>query len=363
MALSPPSLTGSPSSSSNTYCSSGRSSLDYSPPSLVEQKYKLSSIYSSNRSCSLQHSLDSKPSVPPLNDMGQSEWSATCAIHPSSSASAMPTILSSEYHAFSSYGSALSSAYEQGIYQPHHTPAHSASASAPLEDEAATPSAPRSSSSTSVSYMPTSSAAESSTAKVKMETASDYSHAVEASLYPSPTSLHTVYNAHNPYTSDASTYASDTQHSWQKLDYRPVERDQFDYPAADHAQSALAQDTRRPCRAARPHKPSRRMTTKDEANYQCPVKGCGKLFSRSYNFKAHKETHDEKREYPFPCPVGECNKRFVRKTDLQRHHQSVHMKERSHKCNYCGRSFARKDTLRRYRSIFAYHGPSAHGHR
>ncbi|KAJ9149802.1 hypothetical protein NKR23_g3957 [Pleurostoma richardsiae] len=90
------------------------------------------------------------------------------------------------------------------------------------------------------------------------------------------------------------------------------------------------------------------MTTKEEANFQCEVRGCGKLFSRSYNFKAHMETHDEGREYPFPCPLGDCNRKFVRKTDLQRHHQSVHMKERNHKCDYCGRLFARKDTLRRH---------------
>ena len=92
----------------------------------------------------------------------------------------------------------------------------------------------------------------------------------------------------------------------------------------------------------------RKMTTREDANYQCKVKGCGKLFSRSYNFKAHMETHDASRSYPFPCPLSECNKKFVRKTDLQRHHQSVHMKERNFQCNFCSRYFARKDTLRRY---------------
>jgi uncharacterized Zn-finger protein len=95
-------------------------------------------------------------------------------------------------------------------------------------------------------------------------------------------------------------------------------------------------------------RPTRRHTTKEEANFQCMVKGCGKFFSRSYNFKSHMETHDEKREYPFPCQVTHCTKKFVRKTDLQRHHQSVHAKERNHKCDYCSRHFARKDTLRRH---------------
>ena len=41
MDLTPPSLTRSPSSPSNTYCPSERSSLDYPSPSLVEQQYKI----------------------------------------------------------------------------------------------------------------------------------------------------------------------------------------------------------------------------------------------------------------------------------------------------------------------------------
>lgn len=100
-------------------------------------------------------------------------------------------------------------------------------------------------------------------------------------------------------------------------------------------------------KAPKPRRATRRLTTREEANFECDVKGCGKLFSRSYNFKAHMDTHDENREYPFPCQDGECDKKFVRKTDLLRHHQSVHVKVRNFKCNYCSRLFARKDTLRR----------------
>lgn len=100
-------------------------------------------------------------------------------------------------------------------------------------------------------------------------------------------------------------------------------------------------------RLKRKRRPLRKHTTKEDANFQCQIKGCGKFFSRSYNFKSHMETHDEKREYPFPCELDGCSKRFVRKTDLQRHHASVHTKERNFKCDYCGRLFARKDTLRR----------------
>lgn len=103
----------------------------------------------------------------------------------------------------------------------------------------------------------------------------------------------------------------------------------------------------------------RRLTSKEDANFQCAVTGCGKLFSRSYNYKAHMETHDTGRVYPFPCLIGDCNKKFVRKTDLQRHHQSVHEKQRNHQCDFCNRFFARKDTLRRYEGRSCLKGVSS----
>ncbi|KAI1874068.1 uncharacterized protein JN550_002647 [Neoarthrinium moseri] len=73
-------------------------------------------------------------------------------------------------------------------------------------------------------------------------------------------------------------------------------------------------------------KQPRMLTTKEDANYQCEVNGCGKHFSKSYDYKAHLETHDENREYRFLCLIPGC----------------------SEKCDFCGRLFARKDTLRRH---------------
>jgi hypothetical protein len=182
--------------------------------------------------------------------------------------------------------------------------------------------------------------------RVKLETVTDYGSAIEVSHYPSPRSIHAQYPTEStPYAAHSSGYLTADAHGspWGKPEY---ETDQSYHSPSGHAAGFL--DTKRRAAAlARPRRPPRRLTTKEEANFQCEVKGCGKLFSRSYNFKAHMETHDDKREYPFPCTMGDCNKKFVRKTDLQRHHQSVHMKERNHKCDFCGRLFARKDTLRR----------------
>lgn len=73
-------------------------------------------------------------------------------------------------------------------------------------------------------------------------------------------------------------------------------------------------------RSQRPRK-RRQLTTAAEASHTCEI--CGKLFGRSYNYKAHLETHDPGRVYAHPCLEENCDKKFVRKTDLTRHHQSV----------------------------------------
>ncbi|KAI9794355.1 MAG: hypothetical protein M1816_005424 [Peltula sp. TS41687] len=99
-------------------------------------------------------------------------------------------------------------------------------------------------------------------------------------------------------------------------------------------------------RSQRTTRKRRQLTTAAEASHTCEI--CGKLFGRSYNYKAHLETHDPGRVYAHPCLEENCDKKFVRKTDLTRHHQSVHQKRRDFRCELCGHLFARKDTLRRH---------------
>ncbi|KAL2135598.1 hypothetical protein VTI74DRAFT_7745 [Chaetomium olivicolor] len=340
----PPALTRSPSSPANTYCPSERSSLDYPSPGLVEQQYKITSIYG-DQSCAVTPPMDPELSLPPLDSMGHPDWNSTTVMHPVSSASGMPNILSGDYDTFSGYP------YSHDVYHSHptsHNPSIHASSPPPSSSAPRSPPAPMR---TPMPYTPATSVPAPMTPRVKMEASSEYSQGTEASHYPSPRSVHTSFPSDNgPYTSSTSTgYLSDGgSTTWHKPEYQPVEPDHF-YPGPPLPQPPpFLHDARRQYRVARPKRAPRRLTTKEEANFQCEVKGCGKLFSRSYNFKAHMETHDEKREYPFPCQVPDCNKKFVRKTDLQRHHQSVHLRERTHKCDYCGRMFARKDTLRRH---------------
>lgn len=66
----------------------------------------------------------------------------------------------------------------------------------------------------------------------------------------------------------------------------------------------------------------KRAYTKPE-NASCWCDQCGKLFQRSYNLKAHLETHDPHRSQPHACEYPGCEKRFVRRTDLLRHQSSV----------------------------------------
>lgn len=68
-------------------------------------------------------------------------------------------------------------------------------------------------------------------------------------------------------------------------------------------------------------RPKRGFTSRETANCACDQ--CGKLFQRSYNLKAHMETHDPHRNHPHVCDYIDCDKRFVRRTDLVRHEQSV----------------------------------------
>ena len=345
MDLTPP-LTGSPASPQNVYCPSETSTTDYPSPELVAQQYRLSSIYGHEPSCSMAPPMDPDTSLPPLDAMAQADWNSTAVpLQQSSAGGAMPGILTTEYDPFAPYDS-----YGEDIYaaQAHHD--HTISHSPPAHGMAHSRSPGPSMSRTSILYSPGAAGVAHGAPRLKLEGPGEYDQAGgDISQYPSPRPGH----GHQPgdasgYSQQSTGYLSDGQSSaWSKPDYPPLEPDQY-YSGTEGQAAPMFDDGRRGARMPRAQRRvPRRLTTKEEANYQCEVKGCGKLFSRSYNYKAHLETHDEKREYPFPCPVNDCNKKFVRKTDLQRHHQSVHMKERNHRCDYCGRLFARKDTLRR----------------
>lgn len=348
MDLSPPSLIRSPSSSRNsTYSRSPSLSVDYPPSDFVDPSfYKVNSVY--DQSCSgVSSAMDPGNPHHRLDATTSAEWAEATAIH-----SVPQGVLSSDYVPYVGYDSAMHASYSHDLYsaQLAHAPALSYAPS-PLASMSSRSPDPTSSRH-SISYHSTS-----PMPRIKLEGGQEYSSGGELSQYPSPRSAHALMAEPGSYGSQAgsSGYLSDAPSgSWAKSDYPPIDADQYFASgsgnpgplASDRRQQQQQQQASRPPRPAK--RPIRRLTSKEEANFQCEVEGCGKLFSRSYNYKAHMETHDKKREYPFTCTFEDCSKKFVRKTDLQRHHQSVHMKEKNHKCDYCGRHFARKDTLRRH---------------
>ncbi|KAG8160587.1 hypothetical protein KVR01_010123 [Diaporthe batatas] len=349
MDLTPP-LTKSPASTPKTYCPSETSSSDYPSPDLVEQHYRISSIYESDAPCSMAP----ENSLPPLDGLAQGEWNPAAALHPSLTTASMSSVLSAEYDPFAAYGGSVPGPYTHDMYGSNsHTPPQTMAASRSPD-----PSLRRS----SLAYTHLPAASSPTTPRIKAETPSEYEQ-TESSHYPSPRITNAPYSTNmgsypslpslgQPAMQSASGYASEGPvTAWTKPDEYPLEPERFYLTTGSQSPAAVfgQQEARRPGRlGSRSKRAPRKLTTKEEANFQCDVEGCGKLFSRSYNFKAHMETHDEKREYHFPCQVEACTKKFVRKTDLQRHHQSVHVKERNHKCDYCARMFARKDTLRRH---------------
>lgn len=103
---------------------------------------------------------------------------------------------------------------------------------------------------------------------------------------------------------------------------------------------------------------------KNDANFVCPVPGCGSTFTRHFNLKGtylvsrlsatrvltcllgHLRSHNE--EKPYQCKWPGCGKGFARAHDCKRHEQ-LHFNYRPHKCEGCGKSFQRMDALNRHR--------------
>lgn len=84
---------------------------------------------------------------------------------------------------------------------------------------------------------------------------------------------------------------------------------------------------------------------KQEANFMCPIPGCGSTFTRSFNLKGHLRSHNE--EKPFQCKWPGCGKGFARQHDCKRHEQ-LHSNYRPFVCDGCNKPFARMDALNRH---------------
>ena len=310
-------------------------------------------------SCQMSKSIAEGGGLVTQSSSATSDWPTTGGQQhddaPSSSRST-PNILSAEYDPFAPFHPSISAPYSHDIYTTHTAEVAMLPAS-PVPSGNASQRSSFSSAPASEIFAQAG-PINSFTSRIKMEDCPEYVSGPDEMMISLPQDNHNILvssAASFSGTLEAAFYQDQHPLIWPKMDYSPS----HDLPSISsspilsygrrsesHVQDAPHTPRKIPSTIARTRQP-RKLTTKEDANFQCTIRGCGKLFGRSYNFKAHMETHDARREYPFPCPMKNCMKRFVRKTDLQRHHQSVHMKQRNHRCDYCSRYFARKDTLRR----------------
>ena len=84
-----------------------------------------------------------------------------------------------------------------------------------------------------------------------------------------------------------------------------------------------------------------------KGQFVCPVDGCGKVFTRKANGRAHIETHNPHRARPYAC--SKCFKSYLRSIDLLRHIDTTHDRIQKHLCPDCGRRFTRKEGLKKHK--------------
>ncbi|KAG9123740.1 hypothetical protein FRC07_014101 [Ceratobasidium sp. 392] len=85
---------------------------------------------------------------------------------------------------------------------------------------------------------------------------------------------------------------------------------------------------------------------RNDAQFKCPVPGCGSTFTRRFNLRGHLRSHTEER--PFVCEWPGCNKGFARQHDCKRHYALHNAKPNQHVCEGCSKTFSRTDALNRH---------------
>ncbi|KAJ1645109.1 hypothetical protein LPJ64_003258 [Coemansia asiatica] len=79
--------------------------------------------------------------------------------------------------------------------------------------------------------------------------------------------------------------------------------------------------------------------------FHCDI--CNRGFSRQYNMRTHRQTHEPQSVKARPFGCYHCTRTFTRKHDLVRH-QVLHDDSSAFKCSVCTRGFARQDVLERH---------------
>ncbi|KAF9427697.1 hypothetical protein BGZ94_004379 [Podila epigama] len=179
-----------------------------------------------------------------------------------------------------------------------------------------------------------------------------------------------------PFRADTTTATSCTQPSWENsplgsdLDYFSPSTSTCTSPSLTHFAGAFDANpiqstdiTTSTNVGETTKKPRRRRVTSEDASrvnedgvadtearrYKCSI--CEKTFSRPFNLRSHRATHDGVRS--FSCThVGEdgtvCGTSFARRHDLERHVQSRHSNVKLFSCKTCGTKCGRSDAYKRH---------------
>ncbi|XP_077469190.1 uncharacterized protein LOC144084533 [Stigmatopora argus] len=81
---------------------------------------------------------------------------------------------------------------------------------------------------------------------------------------------------------------------------------------------------------------------------------CGKSFAAAITLREHMKMHSE--DKPYKC--NQCRKSFVRRRHLKKH-QEVHAREKPYTCGQCGKGFATTSNLKQHQKTHAAHAAHA----
>lgn len=83
----------------------------------------------------------------------------------------------------------------------------------------------------------------------------------------------------------------------------------------------------------------------------CTWPGCPKTFNRPARLRDHLNSHTNSR--PFKCPYDDCDKDYTVDKHLKQHIKAVHTHERKHVCQVagCGKSFVTGTRLKRHQAV------------